>query len=232
MHIDDHLYESTDRWIGDNLPIESYLNMMEQKYNKLKNEKGNYYSHNKDDSTGDYLYWESEMRDTFQMLEQCLYHINHSPKPIELKLKPKRWRLTEWHDQLMSETWKLRNPNEKLPQKLFPELIQIDSDQQWKIFQPRDTHALARWGQAARNCVGNSNYAKGIKRCQHMIILVMLDNQPKYTIQTTFDNGEMTVSQITKVENGRQEYRLDSEERQSVELILNQALKIRSSQLQ
>ena len=64
-----------------------------------------------------------------------------------------------------------------------------------------------------------------------MIILVMLDNQPKYTIQTTFDNGEMTVSQITKVENGRQEYRLDQEEHQSVELILNQALKIRSSQL-
>ena len=64
-----------------------------------------------------------------------------------------------------------------------------------------------------------------------MIILIMVDNQPKYTIQTTFDQGNMTVSQITKVEDGRQQYRLDPEERERVEHTLNHALRIRSKQL-
>mgnify|MGYP003148682955 CR=1 FL=1 len=239
MNFQDNLYEPTDRWIEDNLPIESYLNMMEQKYNKFKSEEDDYYLRSNDNLTGKPLFYESEMHDTFTMLEQCLSHIRVSTKPIELKLKPKRWRLTEWHDQLMSETWKIRNPNEKLPQKLFPDLIEINEmdnpdgtrGTQWKIFQPRDTHDLARWGQAARNCVGNSSYSKGIKQCKHMIILVMVDNQPKYTIQTTFDQGEMTVSQITKVEDGRQQYRLEPEERARVEHTLNHALRIRSQQL-
>ena len=234
----DDCYEETDRWLEDNLPVESFLNMLQQKYDKLNDEDNP--RRGIDENVGYWIMRNQEYSDTFSMVEQCLVHMRRHQNPIELKLKPKRWRLSDWHDQLMSETWKIRNPNEKLPQKLFPELIEItalgdsyqgETDKVWKIFQPRDTHALARWGQAARNCVGNSNYSKGIKQCKHMIILIMVDNAPKYTIQTTFDNGEMTVSQITKVENGRQEYRLEPAEHQCVESMLHSALNVRSRQL-
>ena len=40
-------------------------------------------------------------------------------------IKPKRWRLQEWHDHLMAETWKITNPNIDLPQKLFLEPIKV-----------------------------------------------------------------------------------------------------------
>ena len=237
VNLSDCLSDYTDRWLEENLPVESYLNMLQQKFDKLNDDYG--YHKVNDDTVGYWVMYSSEFNDTFNMLEQCLTHLTHHPNSIELKLKPKRWRLTDWHDMLMSETWKIRNPNEKLPQKLFPDLIEITADglyegenkNVWKIFQPRDTHALALWGQAARNCVG-SGYSKGIKKCEHMIILIMVDNQPKYTIQTRFDQGSMTVSQITKVENGRQKWKIDDEEREHVESILNQALNIRSRQLQ
>jgi hypothetical protein len=47
------------------------------------------------------------------------------------------------------------------------------NDQQWTFIQPIDTHQLAAWGQAVRNCVGNAtNYAEGVRKKQHFIVFM------------------------------------------------------------
>ena len=51
------------------------------------------------------------------------------------------------------------------------------------FFQPQDTHQLAEWGRAARNCVGSTSYGKGIKKKEHFIVLIMINKVPRYTVQ-------------------------------------------------
>ena len=55
------------------------------------------------------------------------------------EVKPKRWRITEWHDHLGTDL-KIRNPNIELPQKLFPKPVLVDN---YTFIQPIDTHQLA-----------------------------------------------------------------------------------------
>ena len=61
-----------------------------------------------------------------------------------------------------------------------------------------------------------------------MIVLVMIDNKPRYTVQLTVDNGVMHVSQIADIANGR----LNDIDRAIVEHQLKMALNIRELQLQ
>ena len=219
--------ETGYQWMRDNLPVESFLNMLHMHYKHELEEKD---WAREDSKTGNKHVYFSLWRDTYQMLTQCI-----AAGRID-NIKPKRWRLQEWHDHLMAETWKISNPNIDLPQKLFPTPIKVkdtkslylNTDSVYSFFQPHDTHQLAAWGRAVRNCVGGGHgYAEGIKKMKHLIILCMIDNKPRYTIQLTVDNGVMTVNQIADVGNAR----LNDQERADVEDVFKEALKIREDEL-
>jgi hypothetical protein len=235
--IEMHGYHSDTgyEWLRANLPVESFLNMLSKQYDKAIETSKEHKSRQRVDSrTGNVHMYTYEWRDTYSMLTQC---IAASTDPA--KLKPRRWRMTEWHDHLMAETWKLDNPLTSLPQKLFPEPIKVplkgaitlaepEVVNTYTFLQPLDTHMLAHWGRAVRNCVGSQSYADGIKKYRHMIVLVMIDNKPRYTVQLTVDKGVMHVSQIADVGNAR----LNDIDRAIVEDQLKKALYIREVQLQ
>jgi hypothetical protein len=131
---------------------------------------------------------------------------------------------------VQAESWKIQNPNESLRQDLFPEPIRVTrNDQTWSFFQPVDTHQLAMWGQAVRNCVGSaSHYADDIKKRKHFIVLCMIDGKPTFTIQLVVDMGLMSVKQIAGVANQR----LTDEQKDQYSNAFKLALQQRESQLQ
>lgn len=206
------------QWLRDNLPVTSFLNMMEVSTDKWKEElkKGRY--NHVDDRTAMSHYHPMEWRDAYTMLTQCLAS-NHTEG-----LKPRRWRTQEFHDHLMAETWKLQHPKVGLPQKLFPEPIKTNG---YTFFQPIDTHQLSQWGRVVRNCVGSHGYADGVKKMKHLIVLCMIDNQPRYTIQLTVSNGTMSIDQIVDLSNKR----LDDQQRTAIEENFTTALQLREDQL-
>jgi len=221
------------QWLRDNLPVESFLNMLHTYYQRELEEREWIRT---DSKTGNKHIYFSLWRDTYQMLTQCIAAERTD------NLKPRRWRLQEWHDHLMAESWKIQNPNVALPQKLFPEPIRVPFNDVinhtqsgtlpgngcFKFFQPIDTHQLAAWGRAVRNCVGGGHgYAEGVKKMKHLIVLCMIDNKPRYTVQLTVDNGVMTVNQIADIGNRR----LSDVERANVEDAFKEALHQRETQL-
>jgi len=216
-------------WLRENLPVQSFLNMLEQHY-KHEVETEEYRA--TDAATGNKHVYMYLWRDTYEMLTQCVAAERTD------NLKPRRWRLQDFHDHLMAESWKIQNPNVALPQKLFPEPINVSITETYQgfdtepnkftFFQPIDTHQLAAWGRAVRNCVGGGyGYAEGIKKMKHLIILCMIDNKPRYTVQLTVDNGIMNVDQIADISNAR----LDSHQRGQVEDAFKKALQQRELQL-
>ena len=142
---------------------------------------------------------------------------------------PKRWRIEEVHDIMQAETWKIKHKKEPLPRDLFPTPVKIElADRKWTFFQPSDTHQLAQWGQAVRNCVGSaSGYADGVKKKQHFIVLCMIDNKPVFTVQLEVSMGMMSVKQITGLSNKS----LTLEEKELYTTAFGNALKQRNSQL-
>ncbi len=217
-------------WLRENLPVQSFLNMLEQQYKHVIETKE--YRHT-DSATGNKHVYMHLWRDTYEMLTQCIAAERTD------NLKPRRWRLQDFHDHLMAESWKIQNPNISLPQKLFPEPIKVAIKGEITLaepevlghmtfLQPIDTHQLAAWGRAVRNCVGGGyGYAEGIKKMKHLIILCMIDNKPRYTVQLTVDNGVMNVDQIADISNSR----LDSYQRGQVEDAFKEALQQREKQL-
>jgi hypothetical protein len=164
-----------------------------------------------------------ELNDTFSMLSRIL----ESGKKLD---PPKRWRIADFHDYVQAESWKLQHPNESLRQDLFPNPIKVKrGDEKWTFFQPIDTHQLAMWGQAVRNCVGSaSHYAENIKKRKHFIVLCMIDSKPMFTIQLVVDMGMMSVKQIAGVANQR----LTDEQREAYTEAFHDALRLREKQLQ
>jgi hypothetical protein len=116
-----------------------------------------------------------------------------------------------------------------MPQDLFPAPIKVEHlGSVWTFFQPRDIHQLGQWGQAVRNCVGNaSNYREGVKKKTHFIVLAMIDQRPRFTIQAKVSNGVLNVDQIADIGNRR----LDDNERSSYELTFAKALILQDQQL-
>jgi len=237
-------------WLQQNLSPESFLNMLTKfhaenisEYSEASETRCNYV---KDDWTDRWSFYWRLFEDTFSMLNQVMcfnegmtesgsVYSNKETLP-KLNPMPRRWRMDEWHDHLMGETWKIRNPNEELPQKLFPEPIKVlhkgtyegfDTETKYTFLQPKDTHQLSQWGKAVRNCVGSSNYSEGIRKYKHMIVLVMIDGKPRYTVQLKVDNGMMVVSQIADISNAG----LDDLERSNVQDAFKQALQLREKQL-
>ena len=142
---------------------------------------------------------------------------------------PKRWRITEFHDHVQAESWKIKNTNVNLPQDLFPNPVRVQiEDKTWSFFQPHDLHQLASWGQAVRNCVGSAkHYADDVKKKKHFIVLALIDGKPTYTIQLEVDMGLMSVKQIAGVSNAS----LTSEEREAYTKAFGVALKQHEEEL-
>jgi hypothetical protein len=201
-------------WISQNMPIDSWFKIL----TKFAEEREA--NHNPERAKITYRF--NYLEDTFDML----IRIFDAGKTIE---PPKRWRIKELHDHVQSEAWKISNPNENLPQDLFPAPIKIKSSETtWTFFQPMDTHQLAQWGQAVRNCVGSSSiYANNVKAKKEFLVLCLVDNKPQFTVQLKVSNGVMDVVQIASVSNAS----LLSEEREQYQSRFAEALKIRESEL-
>lgn len=135
---------------------------------------------------------------------------------------PSRWRLAEFHDHVSAKVWLTTNENEDMPQDLFPAPVKVENlGGTWTFFQPRDIHQLGQWGQAVRNCVGNANsYREGVRKKTHFIVLAMVDQRPRFTIQLKVSNGVLNVDQIADIGNRR----LDDNERAEYELTFAKAL--------
>tara|TARA_B100000427_G_C15519806_1_gene599782 strand:- start:1208 stop:3193 length:1986 start_codon:yes stop_codon:yes gene_type:complete len=225
-----YIKEDINKWLGTNMPIASYVQIITTQYKqKLKDYKNSTsrYDGNYNEHTETYEIRFYELNDSFNMLSRLIREHGQDFK------KPKRWRIAEFHDYVQAESWKLSNANEPLPQDLFPSPIKATLDLngalnivQMTFFQPRDTHQLAEWGRAVRNCVGSSGYAEKIRKKRNFIVLAMIENQPRYTIQLTLDRGVLHVDQIADVSNAR----LNEQERSDTEKLFKEALNIRGNQ--
>lgn len=204
-------------WLATNLPVASLFNML-NKYIEDKKPNTRY----KDNQLDCYMLIFYSFRDTMEMINKVLI----TGKEIA---PPRRWRYTEFHDHVQAEAWKITNPNEKLPQDLFPVPVKVKlDDESWTFIQPIDTHQLAQWGQAVRNCVGaSSTYANAVKAKKQFIVLCMVDNKPVFTIQLKVSNGIMHVEQIAGPSNKS----LTFIEREKYQGIFQEALQIREKDL-
>jgi hypothetical protein len=224
-------------WLHENMPIASYISIVEKKVTAAREEWANNpktMERARDYSTDEPTVSLTELDDTLQMLSQ-LHAAQNKGKdryadkdPLKLE-KPNRWRLTEFHDYLVGECFKLNTPNEKLHQDLFKEPVKLEHNgQKWTFFQPQDIHQLASWGRAVRNCVGSADsYRNGIKKKTHFIVLAMIDNQPRFTIQLKVNNGVLNVEQIADICNRS----LPQAERDNYQAAFGKALKILDQQI-
>ena len=221
MHV--RLYRMSDAatfWLRKHMPVASFFNIMAKHYQAENNRTIN--SHAPvDHDLGIHTYRFYEWNDTMSMLTRVLDKHELAP--------PKRWRITEFHDYVQAESWKIHNPNETLPQDLFPEPVKVQiNNELWTFFQPNDTHQLAMWGQAVRNCVGSaSGYAEGVRKKKHFIVLCMVEGKPQFTIQLKVEGGMMSVDQIKGLSN--QNLTIDQKD-QYTEAFRN-ALQLRTKQL-
>ena len=206
-------------WLQENMPVASFFNMLRKTKEKHDAERSRLSAYSDYDYITHSLY---EMNDTFSMLTRLL----ENGKTVE---PPKRWRMPDFHDYVQTENWKIQNPKLKLHQDLFPQPIKIDVDGEvWTFLQPIDTHQLAAWGQAVRNCVGSaSHYAEDIKKRKHFIVLCMVGGKPTFTIQMDVSMGVMNVKQIAGVANER----LSDDDRDKYSNAFKQALQQREKQL-
>lgn len=211
-------------WLKQHMHVASYFNMLDKYYRAaLKEAQERKYGYIFDSDLKCYQFTFSDWTDTLSMLSRIL----DAGVTVE---PPKRWRIEEFHDHIQAEAWKIKNPNEGLPQDLFPQPVRVTLDEQtWSFFQPVDTHQLAMWGQAVRNCVGSaSHYAEDCKKKKHFIVLCMLDGKPQFTIQLTVDMGMMSVKQIAGIANQR----LTDDQKDQYTAAFRLALQERESALQ
>lgn len=201
-------------WLRQHMPVASFFNVL-RKHRESENVRRTPFEF--DEPMNFY-----ELNDTFSMIMRVLEH----GKELEA---PKRWRMPDFHDYVQAEAWKVTNRKEALHQDLFPTPIKVTvSGSDWTFFQPVDTHQLAQWGQAVRNCVGSaSRYAEDIKKRKHFIVLCMIDGKPTFTIQLDVSMGVMNVVQISGVANQR----LSDEEREQYSTAFKRALQSRESEL-
>lgn len=206
-------------WLREHMPVTSFFNMMSKHVEQAKQDNRRLSTYSDHDYVIHCWY---EMNDTFSMMIRIL----DEGKTID---PPKRWRMPDFHDYVQAEAWKITNKKEMLHQDLFPDPVHVEMNgHKWTFLQPIDTHQLAQWGQAVRNCVGSaSQYAENIKKRKHFIVLCMIDGKPTFTIQLDVLMGVMNVIQIAGVANRR----LDDEQREEYTLAFKQALQSRENEL-
>ena len=187
-----------------------------------------------------------EFDDTINMLKDVMLRFKREGRMEKDLTSPRRWRMTEFHDHINAEQWKCKTEKEKLPQDLFPQPLhikardfvstldwyhQIEKNDTFCFFQPQDTHQLAEWGRAARNCVGSTSYGRGIKKKEHFIVLIMINKIPRYTVQLRLSDQILRIdvgSGIKDIANKE----LSRDEKEFVELAFNHAFNLRTKQLE
>jgi len=206
-------------WLREHMSVTSFLNMMRKHVEKTNEETRRISSLSDHDFIIHAWY---EMNDTFSMMMRVF----ENGKTIDA---PKRWRMPDFHDYVQAEAWKIANKKESLHQDLFPTPVKVNmGDSDWTFLQPIDTHQLAQWGQAVRNCVGSaSQYAEDIKKRKHFIVLCMIDGKPTFTIQLDVSMGVMNVKQIAGVGNQR----LDEDQKEKYSNAFKLALQSRNDEL-
>ncbi len=206
-------------WLRKHMSVSSFFNMMSKHVEQAEQDNRRLYTFSDHDYV---IYSWYEMNDTFSMIMRIL----EEGKTID---PPKRWRMPDFHDYVQAEAWKITNKKEVLHQDLFPVPVKVDmGDSDWTFLQPIDTHQLAQWGQAVRNCVGSaSRYAEDIKKRKHFIVLCMIDSKPTFTIQLDISMGVMNVIQISGVANQR----LGEDQKDKYANAFKQALQSRESEL-
>ena len=213
-----HDLKKSAEWLRNNMSIKTFISLLSKEYDfhyeRAKRSSGlRSYYHCR--ATDHFEFSPDSIQDAMRMTQDIL----DAGKELD---PPKRWR--DWHDHVMSIHWKLKHPCISLPQDLFPEPVKQDG---YCFFQPINTHQLAEWGRAVRNCVGNSNYSDAIKKKQYFIVLAMQDNKPMFTVQLKVRNGVMLVDQIVGIANSS----LSTEEREAYTKTFASALQKRSEQL-
>ena len=203
-------------WLNTYLPVESFFKIITKFTEEWLSRCTNLPQTTKQRATFDSL------RDTIAMLDQILT----AGETID---PPKRWRIEEFHDHIQTKAWTIKNPNQELPQDLFPTPIKVlDEEQNWTFFQPKDTHQLSQWGQAVRNCVGTADsYANNVKAKKAFIVLCMCNNKPQFTVLLKVSDGVMHVDQIVGLSNAR----LNDIERNLYENMFSKALQLREEEL-
>ncbi len=204
-------------WLNTYLPVESFFKII-TKFTEEWLSRCTNYSH-----TTKYNATFSSLRDTIAMLDQILT----AGQTID---PPKRWRIEEFHDHTQTKAWTIKNPNQELPQDLFPTPIKVlDQEQNWTFFQPKDTHQLSQWGQAVRNCIGTADsYANNVRSKKAFIVLCMYSNKPQFTVLLKVSDCVMHVDQIVGLSNAR----LTDLERSKYENMFSKALQLREEELQ
>ena len=225
IRLDCVLSEKVITWLREHMQPASFFNIIKQHYtlqfnSTVERDRFSYYT---PADTGVVTFYFTEWNDSLSMLNDVLVH--GMPMPT-----PKRWRLTEFHDHVQAEAWKIKHPNVGLPQDLFPVPVKVEvGDERWSFFQPHDTHQLSAWGQAVRNCVGNAkDYANGVRKKKHFIVLCMVDNKPQFTVQLKVDMRIMRVSQIVGMSNRS----LTDEQRDAYTQAFSKALHSRNDELE
>jgi hypothetical protein len=211
--------DSLITWLREHMPVTSFFNMMSKHVEQAEQENRRLSTFSDHDYV---IYAWFEMNDTFSMIIRIL----EEGKTID---PPKRWRMPDFHDYVQAEAWKITNKKEVLHQDLFPVPVKVNmGDSDWTFLQPIDTHQLAQWGQAVRNCVGSSSrYAEDIKKRKHFIVLCMIDGKPTFTIQLDVSMGVMNVIQISGVGNQR----LSEDQKYKYANAFKQALQSRENEL-
>lgn len=198
-HLRQRIYTTAKQWLRKNMPVASFFSILVKNYEKeVERAQASQGRYNYSSTLGLNVYNIYEWNDTVDMITTVV------DRGLEVPI-PKRWRLEEFHNSVQAESWKIKNPNQELPQDLFPKPIKVTVEtNNWTFFQPLDTHQLAQWGQAVRNCVGNAtSYAEGVRKKKHFIVLCMLDGAPQFTVQLEVDMGMMSVKQIAGISNAR-----------------------------
>lgn len=208
--------ELVKAWLNTYLPVESFFKIITKYTEEWLNRCTNYSVTTKYNATF------SSLRDTIAMLDQILT----AGETID---SPKRWRIEEFHDHIQTKAWTIKNPNQDLPQDLFPTPIKVlDEEQVWTFFQPKDTHQLSQWGEAVRNCVGAADsYANNVKAKKAFLVLCMCNGKPQFTVMLKVSDGVMHVDQIVGLSNAR----LNDIERSNYENMFSKALQLREEEL-
>ena len=223
IRLDRHVSERVRSWLRNHMQPATFFHILKKHYEDQINTTSSSLSYYTSVDTGKLTFYFTPWNDTLSMLDDVL--INHGSLEV-----PKRWRLTEFHDYVQAEAWKIKHPNVGLPQDLFPTPVKVEvGDERWSFFQPHDTHQLSAWGQAVRNCVGNaSEYANGVRKKKHFIVLCMVDSKPTFTVQLKVEMGMMSVSQIVGTSNQR----LTQEQKDSYTEAFGKALKLQADALE
>jgi hypothetical protein len=222
IRLDRYVSDKARLWLLNHMQPATFFNMLKKHYEDQIDTNLSSLSYYTSTETGKLTFYFTEWNDTLSMLDDVL--TNHGSLEV-----PRRWRLTEFHDHVQAEAWKIKHPNASLPQDLFPSPVKVEvGNERWSFFQPHDTHQLSAWGQAVRNCVGNaSEYATGVRKKKHFIVLCMVDGKPTFTVQLKVDMGMMSVSQIVGTSNQR----LTQEQKDSYTEAFGKALQLQADAL-